>query len=31
MVLSGMFVMAYNAWKTVEGVRTVDAAIPEPA
>jgi cytochrome c oxidase cbb3-type subunit 1 len=31
MVLGGMFLMAYNAYKTVAGTRTVDAAIPEPA
>jgi cytochrome c oxidase cbb3-type subunit 1 len=31
LVLSGMFLMAYNAWKTVAGTRTVESAIPEPA
>jgi cytochrome c oxidase cbb3-type subunit 1 len=32
LVLSGMFIMAYNAWKTVAGSAHVpDAAIPEPA
>jgi cytochrome c oxidase cbb3-type subunit 1 len=29
--LSGMFVMAYNAWKTIAGRRAVDAPIPAPA
>jgi len=29
--LSGMFVMAYNLWRTVAGARTVEAAIPAPA
>jgi cytochrome c oxidase cbb3-type subunit 1 len=29
--LSGMFVMAYNVWKTVAGHKAVDAAIPAPA
>jgi cytochrome c oxidase cbb3-type subunit I len=31
MVLGGMFIMAYNAWKTVADTRTSDSAIPEPA
>jgi cytochrome c oxidase cbb3-type subunit 1 len=32
LVLSGMFIMAYNAWKTVAGsTHVTDAAIPEPA
>jgi cytochrome c oxidase cbb3-type subunit 1 len=31
LVLSGMFLMAYNTWKTVAGTRTVESAIPEPA
>jgi cytochrome c oxidase cbb3-type subunit I len=29
MFLSGMFVMAYNAWKTIAGSTAVDAPIPE--
>jgi cytochrome c oxidase cbb3-type subunit 1 len=29
--LSGMFVMAYNVWKTVAGHKAVDAPIPAPA
>jgi len=31
MVLGGMFLMAYNAYKTVAGARTAESAIPEPA
>jgi len=31
MVLGGMFIMAYNAIKTVSGARTAEGAIPEPA
>jgi len=31
MVLAGMFLMAYNAYKTVAGARTAESAIPEPA
>ncbi len=31
LVLSGMFIMAWNAWKTASTARTFDAAIPEPA
>jgi cytochrome c oxidase cbb3-type subunit 1 len=29
--LAGMFVMAYNVWKTVAGHKAVDAPIPAPA
>jgi cytochrome c oxidase cbb3-type subunit 1 len=29
--LSGMFVMAYNVWKTIAGHKAVDAPIPAPA
>jgi cytochrome c oxidase cbb3-type subunit 1 len=29
--LTGMFLMAYNVWKTVAGTRAVDDAIPAPA
>jgi cytochrome c oxidase cbb3-type subunit 1 len=29
--LSGMFVMAYNTWKTIAGHKAVDAPIPAPA
>ena len=29
--LAGMFVMAYNVWKTVAGARPVDAPIPQAA
>jgi cytochrome c oxidase cbb3-type subunit 1 len=29
--LSGMFVMAYNVWKTIVGHKAVDAPIPAPA
>ena len=29
MFLSGMFLMAYNAWKTIAGSTAVDAPIPE--
>jgi cytochrome c oxidase cbb3-type subunit 1 len=31
LVLSGMFLMAWNCWKTASSVRTFDVAIPEPA
>ena len=31
LVLSGMFLMAWNSWKTASTARTFDAAIPEPA
>jgi cytochrome c oxidase cbb3-type subunit 1 len=32
MVLAGMFVMAWNCWKTAtQDARVADAAIPEPA
>ena len=31
MYLAGMFVMAYNVWKTVVGQKAVDAPIPAPA
>jgi cytochrome c oxidase cbb3-type subunit 1 len=29
--LSGMFLMAYNVWKTIAGSKTVDASIPQAA
>ena len=29
--LAGLFVMAFNLWKTVAGARSVEARIPEPA
>jgi cytochrome c oxidase cbb3-type subunit 1 len=29
--LTGMFLMAYNVWKTIAGTRAVDDAIPAPA
>ena len=31
MFLSGMFIMAYNTWKTVQGTQPVDAAVLAPA
>jgi cytochrome c oxidase cbb3-type subunit 1 len=31
LVLTGMFIMAYNVWKTVAGAKAVDDAIPAPA
>jgi cytochrome c oxidase cbb3-type subunit 1 len=32
MVLGGMFLMAWNCWKTVtQSARVIDTAIPEPA
>ncbi len=31
LVLSGMFIMAYNVWKTVAGVKPAEAAIPAVA
>jgi cytochrome c oxidase cbb3-type subunit 1 len=31
MFLSGMFIMAYNTWKTVQGAQPVDAAVLAPA
>ncbi|NIP72559.1 MAG: cytochrome-c oxidase, cbb3-type subunit I [Gammaproteobacteria bacterium] len=31
LVLAGMFIMAYNVWKTVAGGRPAEAAIPEAA
>jgi len=29
--LSGMFIMAYNVWKTINGSKSADAAIPQTA
>ena len=31
LVLVGMFVMAYNVWKTVAGAKPVDAPVPQAA
>jgi len=31
MFLSGMFIMAYNVWRTVVGAKAVDAPIMRPA